>query len=273
MERYTKEGGHGRNLVVKYMRRDIETFWSVLNRNVMRLFVFGVRGIVMRKLILRRLLSFVLVVLLCAAIVPAPRAKAAVTVTQNQKNMVARADYFYNITWVAKQTVAGWGGTFYQGNTYRIPYGQPIYSGKYVGYQATFEEFINAAGTAGSIFYTGRSWYEGTTAPYYVSDCSAFVSWVWGINRTTTYFIPDISTNLGYVTTDRATYTLQLGDALNNPAHVVMVTGLDYDSNGAITRIEITEQTPPQMKRSSYTPYQLYQKYSQYRSTTLIEHI
>jgi hypothetical protein len=43
-----------------------------------------------------------------------------------------------------------------------------------------------------------------------------------------------------------------------------MVTGLEYDSSGAITRIEITEQTPPQMKRSTYTPSQLSQKYSAY---------
>jgi hypothetical protein len=42
------------------------------------------------------------------------------------------------------------------------------------------------------------------------------------------------------------------------------VTGLEYDSSGAITQIEITEQTPPQMKRSSYSPYQLYSKYSNY---------
>jgi hypothetical protein len=188
----------------------------------------------------------------------------APTVTQNQKNMVARADWYYGITWVAQETTDGWSGTFWKGGTYRIPYGQPIYSGKYIGYYATFDEFLKAAATPGSIFYTGRSWYEGTTAPYYVSDCSAFVSWAWGIDRTTTYYIPNVTTNLGYVTVDRATHTLQLGDALNNPAHVVMVTGLEYDGNGAITSIEITEQTPPQMKRSYHTPTSLYNKYKQY---------
>jgi hypothetical protein len=99
-----------------------------------------------------------------------------VNATQNQKNMVARADYFYGITWVAQETVAGWSGTFYKGGTYRIPYGQPINSGKYIGYGATIETFIEAAANAGSIFYTGRSWCDGPTAPYYATDCSAFVS-------------------------------------------------------------------------------------------------
>ena len=213
----------------------------------------------------KRVIALLAAILLFATLLPeASREVHAVTVTQNQKNIVARADYFYGITWVAKQTVAGWGGTFYAGNTYRIPYGQPIYSGKYVGYQATFEEFIQAANTAGSLFYTGRSWYEGTTAPYYVSDCSAFVSWCWGIDRTTTYYIPNVSANLGYVTVARATSTLQLGDALNNPAHVVLVTDLAYDAAGNIATIEITEMTPPQMKRTVHTPTSLYNKYSQY---------
>lgn len=178
--------------------------------------------------------------------------------------MVARADWCYNITWVAQETVEGWGSTFNKGSTYHIPYGQPIMSGKYIGYAATYEEFLEAAATAGSIFYTGRSWCDGPTAPYYATDCSSFVSWVWGIDRTTTYYIPDVTSNLGSVTTDRATYTLQLGDTLNSASHVVMVTGLEYDSAGAITRIEITEQTPPQMKRSYYSPSQLYNKYSRY---------
>lgn len=187
-----------------------------------------------------------------------------VCASQNQINIVARGDYMYNITWVAQQTVTGWGGTFYQGNTYHIPYGQPIYSGEYIGYGATVEEFINAAATAGSVFYTVKSYYTGPTAPYYVTDCSSFVSWTWGIDRTTTYFIPDVATSFGAVTTASATTGLQLGDALNSTEHVVLVTGLDYDSSGNITRIEITEQTPPQMKRSYYTPAQLYSKYYDY---------
>ncbi len=227
----------------------------------------------MNKSILGKVLSLTLATLLLVLTFASPGSRNNIglhayatvpEVTQNQRNMVARADYYYGITWVAQETVAGWGSTFYKGYTYRIPYGQPIYSGEYVGYSATFEEFIAAAGTAGSIFYTQRSWCDGTTAPYYASDCSSFVSWVWGINRTTTYYIPNVSTSFGAVTTYRATHTLQLGDALNCSAHVVMVTGLDYDSNGNITQIEITEQTPPQMKRSYHTPSSLADKYGSY---------
>ena len=219
----------------------------------------------MNKKLCKRVFALSFALLLIISVLPLSSVKAAVTEpTQNQRNMVARADWCYGITWVAQETVAGWGSTFYKGYTYHIPYGQPIMSGKYVGYGATYEEFIEAAATAGSIFYTGRSWCDGTTAPYYATDCSSFVSWVWGINRTTTYYIPGVSSNMGSVTTYNATHTLRLGDALNSNAHVVLVSGLDYDASGNITRIEITEQTPPQMKRSSYTPYELYQKYYNY---------
>ncbi len=224
-----------------------------------------------------KLLSLILAIILCVSAFASVSAAAEdvsvleegvnvanIGATQNQLNMVARADYMYGITWVAQQTVAGWSGTFYKGNTYRIPYGQPINSGKYIGYGATVEEFLTAAATAGSIFYTTPSYYTGTKAPYYVTDCSSFVSWVWGISRTTTYFIPNYTTKIGAVTVSNATYSLQLGDALNSDAHVVMVTGLEYNSNGAISQIEITEQTPPQMKRSYYTPSQLYNKYYAY---------
>ncbi|MBQ5711239.1 MAG: GBS Bsp-like repeat-containing protein [Oscillospiraceae bacterium] len=212
----------------------------------------------------KRVSSLLLVVALCLSVCPATPVRSVPAATQDQKDMVARADWYYGITWVAQQTVQGWSGTFYAGGTYHIPYGQPIYSGEYIGYAATFEEFQTAAATPGSIFYTGRSYCDGPTAPYYASDCSSFVSWVWGIERRTTYYIPDVSTSFGKVTKDRATYTLQLGDALNSASHVVLVSGLEYDGNGAITRIEITEQTPPQMKRSYYTPSQLYSKYSAY---------
>ena len=156
---------------------------------------------------LSRVSCFALVLIMLVGMIPAisPRVHAA---SQSQMNAVARADYMYNATWVCQQTVAGWGDTFYAGNTYHIPYGQPINSGKYVGYAASVEEFLEAAATPGSVFYTGRSYYTGTTAPYYVTDCSSFVSWCWGISRTTTYYIPSVSTKIGAATTHNCTYNL-----------------------------------------------------------------
>jgi hypothetical protein len=52
----------------------------------------------------------------------------ASAITQNQKNIVNRADYMYGLTWVAQKTVTAHAYssyyTFYAGNTYHLPYGQ-----------------------------------------------------------------------------------------------------------------------------------------------------
>ena len=214
----------------------------------------------------KRVLCLVLALVLLLGLLPAlgSPVKAA---TESQNNIVARADYFYGITWVAKSTVYGWNYnyTFSAGSTYRIPYGQPINSGYYIGYGVTIDNFLSSARTAGSVFYTSRSTYSSTSSVYYATDCSAFVSWCWGIDRKTTYSIPQVSTNLGYCTTSNS-YNLQLGDALNSNdvGHVVLVTGLTYNSSGTLTQIEITEQTPAQMKRSYYSPSELGSKYGSY---------
>ena len=117
-------------------------------------------------------------------IAPAPVHAA----TTSQNNIVARADYMYGLTWTCQQTVSGWRGnyTFTKGNTYHVPYGQPIDSGKYIGFGVSIDDFLKAANTKGSVFYTTRSAYGSAKSVYYANDCSAFVSWCWGIDRKTT---------------------------------------------------------------------------------------
>ena len=193
--------------------------------------------------------------------------------TSSQKNIIARANYMFNSTWICQDTRNGWRGkyTFNKGDTYHIPYGQPVRQGKYIGFQVTVDDFLEAAADANSEFYKYVSNYEnGKTSTYYASDCSAFVSWCWGLKtRATTGTISGVSTYISKVSTDDGVSTdnivknLQLGDCLNSTTdgHVVLVTGLTYDSNGILTEIEITEQTPPQLKRTSYTPKKLLNKY------------
>ena len=217
---------------------------------------------------MRRSISILLVLALVLSFIPVLSTPVR-AVTQNQQNIVDRADYMYNLTWVAQETINGWRDqyTFYEGNTYRVPYGQPVYSGAYIGYGVSVEDFLAAAAESGSVFYTKQSEYAGKTSTYYATDCSAFVSWCWGISRNTTYSIPSLSTNLGMATESNIRTYLQLGDALNSSSagHVVLVTDLTYDESGTLIQIEITEQTPPQLKRSYYTPTELAAKYaSQY---------
>ncbi len=188
--------------------------------------------------------------------------------TQNQLNMVARADYLYNITWVCKKTVSGWKSkyTFYEGSTYRIPYAWAVTAGKWVPYGVSVDDFLAATADPNSEFYTKQSYYSGNSgsySTYYGNDCSTFVSWCWNISRHTTATIPNVSTLIGNVTTANVNSYLQLGDALNSTSagHVVLVTDIVRNSAGAITSIEITEQTPPQLKRTTYSVSSLVSKY------------
>ena len=214
------------------------------------------------KKILKKILSFALVLIFVVSTFAFVMPTSTSAVTQNQQNIVDRANYLWNSTWVCKKTVKGWNSayTFSAGSTYRLPYGQPIYSGKYIGYGVSVDAFLASTKSASSIFYTSRSKYQKSST-YYATDCSAFVAWAWGTSRQTTYSIPNISTCIGKVTTSNATYKLKLGDCLNSSPHVVLVTGLSYNASGAITKIEITEQTPPQLKKTTYTPSALASKY------------
>ncbi len=218
----------------------------------------------MKKRIISFLLCFVMLfgIVSMAPVSPRNQVHAATT---SQNNIVARANYLYNSTWVCQKTVSGWKGnyTFTKGNTYHLPYGQPVYAGAYIGFGVSVDDFLAAAANASSVFYTSQSNYAGKTSTYYATDCSAYVSWSWGTSRQTTATIPNISTLIGSVTTSNVTNKLQLGDALNSTSagHVVLVTGLTYDSSGAVTGIEITEQTPPQLKRTSHTVSSLVSKY------------
>lgn len=184
-------------------------------------------------------------------------------------NIVARADYLYNITWTAQKDVSGWGATFKKGNTYHIPYGQPVTRGKYIYWNAPIDTFINAANDATSVFYNDYSYYSGTVnsrSTYYAMDCSAFVSYCWDLSkRTTTAYWANLDvTNYGKCNTTNI-QKLQKGDALNlASSHVVLVTDLEYDSSGNISKVEITEQTPPQIRRKTYTVSNLASDYASY---------
>ena len=117
----------------------------------------------------KRILSFVLCLVMLfgyVAILPAQQMQVRAA-TANQNNIVARANYLYNATWVCQKTVSGWRGnyTFTKGNTYHLPYGQPVSAGAYIGYSVSVDAFLEAAANANSVFYTSKSNYAGNIPP------------------------------------------------------------------------------------------------------------
>lgn len=205
-----------------------------------------------------------LAALMCCVI---PTYFAASVHASGVDNIAARADYLYNIKWTAQKTVKGWKDkyTFYAGNSYRIPYGQPVSSGKYICWGISADDFLTAASNSLSEFYTLRSNYSGNYSTYYAMDCSAFASYCWDLPyRTTTSGWSGLPvTSYGNCTWENI-WKIQTGDALNlSGNHVVIISDITYN-NGNISEIEITEQTVPEMKRSYLTPSQLVSQYSNY---------
>ena len=74
-------------------------------------------------------------------------------------NIIARADYWYSITWTAQRDVNGWRdeSVYKKGETYHLPYGQPMSAGKYLFYGIPVESLIEASRDPSSEFYTQRS--------------------------------------------------------------------------------------------------------------------
>ena len=216
----------------------------------------------MKKTSQKYLCLIIALILMIGSAAAAPATASAATVSQ--KNIVSRADWLYDTTWTAQKDVTGWRYTFSKGGTYHIPYSQPVYTNGYIGYGISVDGFLSAADDINSKLYTDSSTYNRTST-YYGMDCSSFVSLCWGVNRQTTYSLPGISTKIG--TLSSYIDSAQTGDALNyrdeNEQHVILITGLTY-TDGKVSGIEITEQTPPQIKRTNYTRAALLNRYGYY---------
>ena len=130
---------------------------------------------------MKKLLSILLVLAMVLSFIPVTQVetKAAIpTFTQDQYDIAGWADYYYNMTWECKKTVYGWREqyTFYEGETYRIPYAQAVNSGAYIGYGISYEDFLVAAADPDNVFYTKQAEWSGWVSVYYGTDCAAFVA-------------------------------------------------------------------------------------------------
>lgn len=162
--------------------------------------------------------------------------------SEGVQNIVKRAYQMTNIKWTPQANITGWANevTYYAGTTYTgLPYGQPV-DASYVPWSTDLTGFVNAVNDLGSKMYTSYATY-GEHAPYYSCDCSAFVSWAWGLSsRQTTVSIRNSAVKISDTTYEDA----EVGDCICKAGvHVVLITDITYDQNGAINGIEISEST------------------------------
>ncbi len=174
-------------------------------------------------------------------------------VSQGVKNMVKRAYQLTDIAWTPLYNIEGWknksGNRFYAGVRYTgLPYGQPHRSGSYVPWQTNLTEFLRQIGDPESPMYSRQavSQVQQNPAPFFSCECSAFVSWAWGLkNRETTHTLSQYATLIGTNMND-----LQVGDCLlKEGTHSMLVTDICFDGQSRISGIEISEETPPIARR------------------------
>ena len=198
------------------------------------------------KMLWKRTVCLGLVLSLLIAVfttsLPVPAKAAEQVLSEGVQNIVRRAKQMTQIQWTPVQNITGWGGgvTYTAGKTYTgLPYGQPVYA-SYVPWSTSLVGFLDAVNNPSSKMYTSSSTYN-KQAPYYSVDCSAFVSWAWGLSsRQTTSTIANFATKISASSYENA----QVGDCLCLAgSHVVLITDITYDSFGAINGIEISEAT------------------------------
>ena len=184
---------------------------------------------------------FLAVVIVTSMISGAMINPQAAEYSEGVQNIVKRARQMTQIQWTPQKDIVGWdwGVTYRAGVTYTgLPYGQPL-DGDYVPWETSLEGFLAAVNDPSSLMYTDYA--TNKRAPYYSIDCSAFVSWAWGLSqRVTTHNMANYATAISSSSYANA----QVGDCLNKASsHVVLITDLAYDASGNIAAIEISEST------------------------------
>ncbi|MBE7064801.1 MAG: hypothetical protein E7384_03180 [Ruminococcaceae bacterium] len=190
--------------------------------------------------------------------------------SQGVKNILLRARQMYEVTWTPLEDVQADSktcpGTFVKGQTYQgVPYGQPVHKGKYVSSITALEEFVAATKNSNSKMYTtkGENTYNYTQqvgdkkiryCPYFSSDCSAFVSYAWGISRTTTDSFSRKKTkdgSSGYKDLGKDINKLEPGHAIctDGSGHIILIYDVEYDAKGKLIRVTTLEQVEPQMRK------------------------
>lgn len=175
------------------------------------------------------------------------------------KNIVRRARQVSELHWTPLSNVIGFNGDkiFEAGKeVIGLPYGQPVYNGEFLCFDASLETFAAAVKRPADKFYTDSARYE-EVAPFYSLDCSTLVCYAWARpKRMIASLLTQWGDYCGSTVSD-----IQVGDALiavGDITHAVLVTGVKEDENGRVIWVEITEETPPLAKVTRYGEDELF---------------
>ncbi|MDR2600514.1 MAG: hypothetical protein LBC73_09605 [Oscillospiraceae bacterium] len=196
-----------------------------------------------------------------------------------QENIVKRARQVFEFEWTPLRDIRMLDnmGTYRAGITIRgIPYGFPNES-NYVPFNTSLADFLRESRNINSNLYTTQAFriqdrnreldglrelypeldnnglielilsFDETSeysiyvssSPFFSLDCSAFVSWAWGLERRLmTSALSTVADDMG-----NSIQNLQVGDALNKASdHVLLITDVKRNTRGNVTAVEVMEQ-------------------------------
>lgn len=138
-----------------------------------------------------------------------------------------------------------------------LPYSSAIKYQKLIGYHVSIESFMTAVHDPNSILYK-KSLIGGerrNAATWYGTVCSSLATYVWDLptqHICATWAMQEDVEALGQPPLE----SLRLLDTILNVGHVAVITGIEREDDGKVTRIEVTESTLPNCRTNWFTPEQ-----------------
>lgn len=151
-------------------------------------------------------------------------------------------------------------GTDFDGKVSRIIFDSDAYPDDGNGEDICLDCFDQRVGSLSSMIYGAAS----QIAPLYGMDCSAFLSYCWGIkshigssNLTGSNYCTQLS-----IANQNSLGLLEIEDALiDEGSHCLFVSRITLNSSGTVTEIQITDEYPPKTRTKTYTASAFCSKY------------
>ncbi len=182
------------------------------------------------------------------------------------KAIKERAFLMSSVEWVPKTDVINNIGLFKHGvKVVGLPYSSVKELQKFIGLDVSIYTFLTAVGNPHSLFYTedvakgnpcylGGSYSGKNSHTFYGTVCSSFTAFCYGENNNYTSFnyrngdVPNY-----YLKPDQSVEGVSAGDLYWCPGHVALITEVERDSLGRVSRVELFESAGDKVYARNYT--------------------
>ena len=183
-----------------------------------------------------------------------------------QINCIRKAYQMATFKWTPKiaNTIPFNNGTFPASQQEGMIYSSVKEYSQFVFEDVSLETFMTAVNNQRSVLYTenvngqnsrsalGRTYHGTNCAAYYGSVCSGLLIFAYGLQMNVTTFEFRYWDKMEVIQ-DQTPYGLEIGDAIWQPGHIQLCTGITKDKNGFIIDIEVVENAAATTKIKHYS--------------------